>query len=223
MGGDCLAAVLFSARLVTQPCFQFCFPSSFFSLLNESFSFVFRLKIQPFLIFTTMKLTSRVLALAAVVATALLGTASAGVVDGPCTITADMSMLTGTCPTGLSACLTPVSLAPDSADGTTITLPASTNCTQAGYSTLDSSTRASVTAFISQSSYGVRVSGFGSGVNTSIVTTVGTPIAVCQVQATITSGSCLYGGSSASSSNAVTGAASAVAAAAVAAGAALLL
>ena len=169
-----------------------------------------------------MKLTSRVLALAAVVATALLGSGSADVVTGPCTITADLSTLTGTCPTGLSACLSPVSLAPDGADDTTITLPAGANCTQTGgYTTFDTGLSAYVTTFI-ENGYGVKVSGSksGFGYHASIVTTAG--VEQCKATATVTSGSCLYGGSSASSSNAVTGAASAVAAAAVAAGAALL-
>jgi len=166
-----------------------------------------------------MKLTSRVLALAAVVATALLGTASAGVVDGPCTITADMSTLTGTCPTGLSGCLSPISLAPDGADGTTITLPA--GCTSSGYTTFESGSLAYVTAFIGPDGFGARVAGSSNGFTASIVSAGG--VSQCQATATVTSGTCLYSGGGASASNAVTGTASAVAAAAVAAGAALLL
>jgi len=59
-----------------------------------------------------MKLTSRAVA----VATALLGSASAGVLDGPCNITADMSTLTGTYPDGVEICLDFVQLQPSKID-----------------------------------------------------------------------------------------------------------
>jgi len=168
-----------------------------------------------------MKLTSRVLALAALVATALLGSTSAGVVDGPCTITGDMSTQEGSCPAGFDACLAFVRLAPQP-DSSTPTVIVPVSCPTPTGGTIITSITSDTATVIGRLStnYFVQVVGVDKdNIAIGVVTETG---GVCGVRATVTSGTCLYSDRSPSSSSVVSGAASAVLAAA-AAGAALLL
>ncbi len=62
----------------------------------------------------SMKLACTMLKLAALAFAALIGSTSAGVMDGPCTISGDMTQVTGNCPVNTQNCLTSVSISPDS-------------------------------------------------------------------------------------------------------------
>jgi len=172
-----------------------------------------------------MKLTSRVLALAAVVATALLGSGSAdAITDGPCTITGDLRTLDHACPTGYEACLSFLRLAPDAASPKPrVIVPQNCPTPNTGVITTDvTGTSASVSARLSYdaSDYAVQVVGFDE--DTMVLGIVGSSGGLCGVKASVTSGTCLYSNRAASSSTSATGAASVVMAVA-AAGAALLL
>ncbi len=61
-----------------------------------------------------MKLAGTMLKLAALAFAALVGSTSAGVMDGPCTISGDMTQVTGNCPGNTQNCLTSVGISPDS-------------------------------------------------------------------------------------------------------------
>ncbi len=65
--------------------------------------------------FATMKLVGTALTLAALAVAALLGSSSAGVLDGPCTVTGDTNKVSGTCPGDKQKCMTSLEIKPNPA------------------------------------------------------------------------------------------------------------
>jgi len=144
-----------------------------------------------------MKLTSRVLALAAVVATALLGSTSAGVLDGPCTITADMSTLTGTCPAGLQDCIASVQM--QSSSGGYAEMVIDADCkSSVPYVQEFSEDKQTYARFLLaiKSDFWLQV--YGSDVNSTKASIAQYNVTaeeyqnVCQADAKVTTGVCLY-------------------------------
>ena len=185
-----------------------------------------------------MKLSATILALAALAVSSLMGGAEAGTLDGPCTITADMSSLTGSCPTGFQKCIASMDLSPDP-DSSTPQVALNSDCWQPGLNqirTIQNSQAAIVSATI-RNGYAVAAGGSNSDDTVIGLVRLSDDSTLCQADASVTSGTCLNsdrapssggggggGGGGTSSSAAASAHAGVVAtAAAVVAGAAALL
>lgn len=139
-----------------------------------------------------MKLFSSMLTLAALAAASMLGSTEAGVLTGPCTITADMSTLEGTCPSGgFENCLSSVDLSSDSSGSATMAVY--TDCLQPGVNSLitQDNGNAAVASKLIKSNYRVAVGGSYSADTISTITDSSGNV-LCRAKATVTSGTCLY-------------------------------
>ena len=188
-----------------------------------------------------MKLSSTIMALAALAVSSLLGGAEAGLLDGPCTITADLSSLSGTCPSGgFENCIRSVDLSPNP-DSSTPQVALNSDCWQPGLNqirTIQNSQAAAVSATI-RNGYAVAAGGSNSDDTVIGLVRLSDDTTLCQADASVTSGTCLNsdrapssgggggggggGGTSSSAAASAQAGVVATAAAAVAGAAALLL
>ncbi len=146
--------------------------------------------------FADMKMTGFMLHLAsvAVAVAAFLGGVDAGEMDGPCTITADMGKLQGTCPTSKQDCLASIQIKsandPDRPGSGQVML--ADGCYMAGYSSSTAESNAQYAGYSVAVDLSTRlfVKGYG-GDDMVAGLTNGSGNELCSTQAKVTDGACL--------------------------------
>ncbi len=141
-----------------------------------------------------MKLSVFVVQLAALALASVLG-ASAAAKNGPCTVTADMSTVTGTCPANMQRCLGEVDLAPEKNDPDSVQISILSGCRKSGYSipfVVIDETNPTLVGYRVGLEPGLQLGVGGYGGNYMIIAlTKDNGDVICYARARTTSGTCL--------------------------------